>query len=117
MDLRQTTKDFALNIVNLYSALPKSTEAQVLGRQFLRSGTSIGAHYREALRSRSDAEYISKLETALQELEETLYWLELLSELNMIDSDKFQGLQKQTNELIAVFVACVKTAKSRKKQR
>lgn len=117
MDLRQVTKAFALKIVNLYSALPKSTEAQVLGKQVLRSGTSIGAHYREALRSRSDAEYISKLETGLQELEETLYWLELLSELRMIDSVRFQDLQKQADELIAVLVACVKTAKSRKKQR
>lgn len=117
MDLRQTTKEFALKIVNLYSALPKSTEAQVLGKQVLRSGTSIGAHYREALRSRSDAEYISKLETGLQESEETLYWLELLSELKMIDSIRFEDLKIQINELISVFVACVKTVKSRRKQK
>jgi four helix bundle protein len=72
-DLMKRTKDFALRIVRLYVALPKSTEAQVLGKQVLRSGTSIGAHYREGNRAKSDADFIHKLETALQELDETLY--------------------------------------------
>jgi four helix bundle protein len=114
MDLRQRTKDFALDIVKLYTALPKTTESQVLGKQVLRSGTSIGAHYREALRARSDAEYISKLETALQELEETLYWLELLVDIKVVNSNIFETLNAQSNELIAVFVACVKTAKAKR---
>ncbi len=76
-NLRDRTKAFAVRVVRLYSSLPKTTEAQVIGTQFLRSATSVGAHYREAQRSRSTAEFISKVEVALQELEETDYWIEL----------------------------------------
>ena len=72
-DLKQRTKDFALRIIRLYAALPKTTEAQVLGKQVLRSGTSIGAHYREAQRAKSDADFINKIEGGLQEAEETIY--------------------------------------------
>jgi four helix bundle protein len=80
IDLKTRTKAFALRVIRLYSALPQTPVAQVIGKQLLRSGTSVGAHYREGARSRSDAEFISKLEGALQELEETAYWLELLGE-------------------------------------
>ena len=69
VDLRARTKAFALRIVRLYASLPKTTEAQVLGKQLLRSGTSVGAHYREAHRARSDAEFVSKIEIALAELD------------------------------------------------
>ncbi len=75
LDLKARTSQFALRIVRLYCALPKSTEAQVLGKQVLRSGTSVGAQYHEATRSRSPAEFVSKIEGGLQELEETRYWL------------------------------------------
>ncbi len=112
--LRPRTKDFALRIIRMYCALPKSTEAQVLGKQILRSGTSVGAHYREATRARSDAEFISKLEGGLQELEETGYWLELLGESGVIDPEKLSGLYKENNELTAMFTASVKTVKNRK---
>ena len=74
-DLKVRTKQFALRIIRVYSALPTTAVAQVIGKQILRSGTSVGAHYREAFRSRSDAEFISKLEGGLQELDETEYWL------------------------------------------
>jgi four helix bundle protein len=77
-DLIGRTKNFALQIIYLYSSLPKSTEAQVMGKQMLRSGTSVGAHYREAIRVRSLNEYSAKVDGGLQELEETRYWLELL---------------------------------------
>lgn len=77
-DLKERTKLFALSIIRLYSLMPKTTEAQVIGKQFLRSGTSVGAHYREASRARSNNEFISKVEGGLKELEETLYWLELV---------------------------------------
>jgi len=76
-DLKERTREFALRIVRCYAALPRTTVAQVLGKQMLRAGTSVGAHYREGVRSRSDAEFVSKLDGALQELEETCYWLEL----------------------------------------
>jgi four helix bundle protein len=79
VDLKTRTKQLALRTIRLYSALPTTTVAQVLGKQLLRSGTSVGAHYRESVRARSNAEFISKLEGGLQELEETGYWLELPS--------------------------------------
>ena len=79
-DLRERTKVFALRIVNLVTALPSSMPAQVLGRQVLRSGTSVGANYREAYRGRSKAEFIAKCGDSLRELEETAYWFELLTE-------------------------------------
>src|SRR2546423_4056699 len=79
-DLRVRTKSFALRIIRLYAALPKTVEAQVIGKQLLRSGTSVGAHYREAQRAKSNADFISKIEGGLQELEETVYWLELLAD-------------------------------------
>src|SRR3954454_22357616 len=83
-DLRSRTKAWAFRIIRLYAALPKSTEAQVIGKQLLRSGTSVGAHYREGTRARSTAEFISKLETALMELDESLYWIELLVEGQLV---------------------------------
>ena len=96
-DLRRRTKEFALRIIKLYVALPKSAEAQVLGKQVLRSGTSVGAHYHEACRAKSDADLISKVEGGLQELEETIYWLELLSEAIFLpgkDSSLYTKRQK-----------------------
>ena len=83
-DLRHRTKSFALRIIKLYTSLPKSAEAQVIGRQVLRSGTSVGAHYHEACRAKSDADFISKLEGGLQELEETVYWLDLITESGVL---------------------------------
>jgi four helix bundle protein len=110
-DLRVRTKRFALRIIRLYGALPGTVEAQVLGKQVLRSGTSVGAHYREAHRARSTAEFISKLEVALQELDETLYWLELLVEGEVIPESRLAGLMGEASELIAILVASVKQAK------
>ena len=110
-ELQARTKQYALRILRLYCALPKTTEAQVLGRQMLRSGTSVGAHYREAMRARSVAEFVSKIESRLQELEETAYWLELMVEGEIMPEIRLQELFKETDELIAMFVASVKTAK------
>ncbi|MEW6237038.1 MAG: four helix bundle protein [Candidatus Omnitrophota bacterium] len=111
----QRTKDFALRIIRLYTALPKTTEAQVIGKQILRSGTSVGAHVREGKRSRSDAEMISKTEGALQELEETIYWLELLVDSGIVKTELLSDLMNETNELIAILVSSVKTIKARRK--
>jgi four helix bundle protein len=113
---RLRTKQFALRIIRLYASLPKTTEAQVLGQQALRSGTSVGAHYREATRGRSNAEFISKLETGLQELDETAYWLELLVEGGVVPAHRLQDLLQETEELIAIFVTVVKNAKDRRKK-
>jgi len=110
-DLQARTKEYALRILRLYCALPKTTEAQVLGRQMLRSGTSVGAHYREGMRARSVAEFVSKMEGGLQELEETAYWRELMIEGGIVTENKLRELIKETDELIAMLVASVKTAK------
>jgi four helix bundle protein len=110
-DLVQRTKSFALRIIRLYCSLPKSTEAQVMGRQLLRSGTSVGAHYRERTRARSTAEFISKIEGGLQELEETSYWLELLTEAGIVPSQRLAGLLEEADQLTAILVASVRTAK------
>jgi four helix bundle protein len=109
-DLRMRTKEFALRIIRLYAALPKTTEAQVIGRQVLRSGTSVGAHYREAYRSRSDAEYIAKIRGGLQELEETSYWLELLCDAAIVKGDRLAELRSEAEELTANLVACSRSA-------
>jgi four helix bundle protein len=110
-DLRGRTKQFALRILKVYAALPRTAEAQVLGRQLLRSGTSVGAHYREGCRSRSTAEFISKLEGGLQELEETAYWLELLVEGGIMPEHRLRDLMTEAGELTAILVTCVKRAK------
>jgi four helix bundle protein len=113
-NLKTRTKACAVRIIHLYVALPKSTEAQMLGRQMLRSGTSVGAHYREAIRARSIAEFVSKMEGGLQELEETAYWLELLVESGIMTQGHLQDLCRETDDLIAIFVSSVNTAKQRR---
>ena len=115
-DLRERTKQFALRVVRMYSVLPKTTEAQVIGKQVLRSGTAVGAHYREAYRSRSDAEYIAKIELALQELEETAYWFELLIGAEILSQQRLDALQNELNEIAAMLVTCAKRAKSKTPQ-
>src|SRR4028118_678911 len=113
-DLRIRTKKFALRVIRLYVSLPKTTEAQIIGKQVLRSGTSVGAHYREARRARSTAEFISKVEGGLQELEETIYWLELLIDGGIVSAKRLDDLHHEADELIAILVSSVKTAKRRK---
>src|SRR3989454_9433506 len=110
-DLKQRTKAFGLHIVRMFSALPKTTEAQVLGKQLLRSGTSVGANYREAYRGRSKAEFISKCGDSLRELEETAYWLELLVDAKIVPAEKLSALRQECDELIAIFVTILKRSK------
>jgi four helix bundle protein len=112
-DLKSRTKAFAIRIIRMYAALPKTIQAQIIGKQVLRSGTSVGAHYREANRARSTAEFVSKIEAGLQELEETAYWLELLIEGGIVTTGRLSSLLKETNELIAILVTCAKNAKDR----
>src|ERR1700723_336681 len=102
-DLLPRTKMFARRIIRLYCALPKNdVVAQVLGKQVLRSGTSVGANYREANRARSKAEFISKTGDCLKEADETLYWLELLLEENFVSARRLQPLTKENDELLAI---------------
>ena len=112
-NLKDRTKSFALRIIRLCSALPKKTEAQILARQIFRSGTSVGAQFRESLRAKSDADLINKLEGCLQELEETQYWLELIMGCDFLNAKRVTPLYNESNELMAIFVSSVKRIKSR----
>lgn len=113
VDLRTRTKEFALQIIRLfYSGLPKRAEAQIIGRQMIRSGTSVGANYREAYRARSKAEFIAKVGECLKEIEETGYWLELLGDSGIVSEERLAGLTDECGELTAIFVASIRKAKS-----
>ena len=112
-DLKIRTKDYALSIIGLFAQLPKRTETQVMGRQLLRSGTSVGAQYREASRGKSNADFISKIEGSLQELEESEYWLELLSESGFVPEEKLANIRKETGELKGIFVSIVRNTKAK----
>lgn len=111
VELVVRTKDFALRVVKMFSALPKTAEAQVLGKQVLRSGTSVGANYREAQRARSKAEFIAKIGDCLKELDESAYWLELLIESGIIPVPKLAALQDECHQLLAIFTTISKNAK------
>lgn len=111
-DLAPRTKMFARRIIRFYAALPRNdVVAQVLGKQVLRSGTSVGANYREAHRARSKAEFISKIGDCLKEADETLYWLELLVEESFVPAKRLQPLVDEANELVAIFTTISKRAK------
>src|SRR6185295_308927 len=111
-DLRMRTKMFARRIIRLYVTLPKQDAvAQVLGKQALRAGTSVGANYREAYRARSKPEFISKIGDCLKEADETLYWLELLLDENFISGRRLQPLLDESNELLAILTTISKRAK------
>jgi four helix bundle protein len=110
-DLRARTKAFALRTIRMFSKLPRSFEAQHLGKQVLRSGTSVGANYREACRARSKAEFISKCGDSLRELDETAYWFELLVDGEIVSAAKLSALRQECDELTAIFVTILKRAK------
>jgi four helix bundle protein len=112
VDLRLRTKKFALRVIRLYSALPRGPVADVIGRQVLRSGTSVGANFREAHRSRSDAEFVCKVGDSLKELEETCYWLELLTDAELVPADRLGPLLDECNQLIAILTTIAKKVKS-----
>ena len=113
MDLVDRTRNLAIRVIRLCSALPSDRTADVIAKQLLRSGTSPGAHFREALRARSKSEYVAKLNGGLMELEETLYWLEIVEETNLVASRKLKPLQIETSELIAIFVSLIKKWKAK----
>jgi four helix bundle protein len=114
-DLMKRTKQFALRVIRMYTAVRRSDVGRVLGHQALRSGTSVGAHYREAHRARSTAEFISKIEGALQELDETRYWFELIIESSLVRAARLQSLQIEASEMSAILTASAKTAKRRRR--
>jgi len=109
--LRDRTKTFALRIIRLFQSLPRSGEAQVLGKQLLRSGTSVGANYRAAGRARSKAEFISKIGIVVEEADETVFWLECLIESGIVKKELLGDLLAEANELVAIFAASQRTAR------
>jgi four helix bundle protein len=111
-DLKPRTKAFALRVIRMYSKLPRTdVVAQVLGKQVLRSGTSVGVNYREASRGRSKAEFISKIGDCLKEIEETEYWLELLTDSGCVPAPKRVELLDETRQLIPIFTTIDKHSK------
>lgn len=110
-ELKARTKAFALRIVGLAGVLPRNEAARVIGRQLLRSGTSIGANYRAACRARSRADFAAKLAIVEEEADETLYWLELLAESGVMKVERLRELVQEADELVAIFTAARKTAK------
>lgn len=113
-DLLTRTKKFALNIIALTETLPKTRTAEVIAKQLIRSGTSVGANYRSAMRACSRADVISKMAIVLEEADESLYWLELLTESGIAKTTSLVDLSKEANELIAMTVASIKIAKKNK---
>lgn len=110
-DLLSRTFFYARKIVTFYASLPNATVAQVLGKQLLRSGTSVGANYREADQGRSRAEFVAKMGDCLKELSETGYWLELLDSESLGDKGACAYLIMETRELIAIFTTIIKNTK------
>ena len=107
------TRQLALEIIALVESLPRSRTADVIGRQLLRSGTSIGANYRAACRGKSKADVISKLAIVEEEADETIYWLELLIESQTVEVSRVNLLLTETNEIVAMVVASIKTLRGR----
>ncbi|HSH40477.1 MAG TPA: four helix bundle protein [Chthoniobacterales bacterium] len=110
-ELQERTKKFAVRIIRAFAALPKTEEARVVGRQFLRLGTSVAANYRAACRARSAADFISKISVVAEEADETLFWLELLIEAELVKAQLLQSLMSECGELLKIFSASLATAK------
>lgn len=111
-ELRTRTKAFALRVIRMSQALPRSREANVLIQQVLRSATGMAANYRAAGRSRSKAEFIAKIGVVVEEADETVFWLEMLADSGIVRPEKLENLLAEATELVAIFTASRKTAKS-----
>src|SRR5437588_4655946 len=113
-ELRNRTKQFAIRIVRLFQALPKCSEAQVMGKQLLRCGTSVGANYRAACRSRSKAEFIARMGIVAEEADESVFWLELIEETRILNPKQLEEILKEARQLAAIFSASHKTARGQR---
>ena len=111
-EFKDRTKHIALRVIRLVESLPNTNSAQIIGKQLLRSATSVGANYRAACRGKSTADILHKLAIVEEEADESLYWLELLIEANIVPENKLSPLMKDTNEIVAMVVASIKTLRS-----
>jgi four helix bundle protein len=114
--LKERTKRFALDIIKLVEKLPKGRTADILGRQLLAAGTSVGANYRAATRARSPADFISKMGIVEEEADETIYWIELLVLSGLIHKSDMTNLLDAANQILAMTVSSIKTARRKKQQ-
>jgi four helix bundle protein len=114
-EFKKRTKAFGLRVIKLVGQLPRTTVASVIGRQLLRSGTSVGANYRAACRARSHADFVSKMGIVEEECDESLYWMELLIESETVKPERLSLLLNEANELLAMIVASINTARRRHK--
>lgn len=112
-DLRPRTKAYALRAIRLVESLPRNRTADVIGKQLLRSATSVGANYRAACRAKSPADFIAKMGIVEEETDESLYWMELLIESGLVAQEKLVDLMEEGNQLVAITVASIKTARTR----
>jgi four helix bundle protein len=110
-DFRERTFRFGIRCVRLVESLPKTISAQTIGRQLLRAGTSVGANYRAAVRGRSRADFVSRMGIVEEESDEALYWIDVLVELEVIPSNRVEELRREADEIIAITVSSIKTAR------
>ncbi|MFH1562895.1 MAG: four helix bundle protein [Nitrospirota bacterium] len=113
-EMKQRTRKFALRIIRFVESLPRGRTADVIGKQLLRSGTSVGANYRAVCRAKSNADFISKMSIVEEEADESLYWIELLVESGMVEINKVKSLMEEASELVAIVVTSIKTAKTKR---
>ena len=112
--MKRRTKEFAKRIIELYCVLPNNREGRLIGNQLFSSGTSVAANYRAACRGRSRAEFIAKLGIVEEEADETLFWPEMIDEMEIGDTNKIQSLMKECDEIIAIMVSSIKTSRQEK---
>lgn len=111
-DLKSRTKTFSLRVIRIIDQLPRTPAAAVLGRQLLRSATSVAANYRSACRAKSRADFVSKMGTVEEEADESALWLELIAESRLIEATRIEGLHNEASELTAIAVASIRTARA-----
>jgi four helix bundle protein len=113
-EFKDKTKRTAIRVIRLVESLPKNATTDVIGKQLLRSATSVGANYRAACRAKSPSDMIAKLAIVEEEADESMYWMELLIDLNLVTSARLTDLQREMNEIVAITVASIKTLRKRK---
>ena len=113
-DLKQRTRTYALRIIRLVEALPQGRTAEVIGKQLLRCGTSVGANYRASCRAKSSADFIAKMGIVEEESDESIYWIELLVETGLVKKSRVSDLLDEANQLVAIIVSSIRTARGKK---
>ncbi|MFC1498787.1 four helix bundle protein [Verrucomicrobiota bacterium] len=112
--MKKRTKQFALRVIHLCEAIPDTPVGRVIRNQFIRCGTSVGANYRSAQRAKSTADFISKMGTVEEEVDESMYWMELIIDVGLIKKEKISDLYNEADEILSIVVSSIKTAKKRK---